>query len=445
MKMLRRLTALLLCLLLLFSLSGGALAAVSPTVFDLGIRVDGRDVIVRAYEDAYPGNYYLSLSDLAARLKGTGKQFRISYDSQSSTYTVSPGKAAGADAVKVGRSRADAGSLALARNKLFVDKSERRYYTFRSGSELYMSTADIQLMLDLSAEWEDGVLCFDTTRPFAPDVPSLCDEGYFDMFNSVLVGDADTGEVLFSVSAGRPVPVASLSKLMTWLLVAEAIESGEIGGNDTVAISDEAARISRSDDGAVRMNAGASYPLEELMGVMLLASSNEAAQALAEHVAGDTASFAARMNERAAQLGLRFTHYYTPSGLPSYSRSGMTGKLQNRMSAVDLFRLCQQILNYHPEITKITSQKLGKFEKLKYETYNSNPLVFNLEGVNGLKTGSTNKAGSCLVASLPVTAGGKTHTVVAVVLGAEQAGVRGQATEMLLRWARDYYTEHGFG
>lgn len=444
MKPLRSLTALALCLLLLLSFSGGARAAGSPTAFDLKVSIDGRDAALRAYEDAYPGSLYLALNDLAVLLKGTPKQFQIQYDADANSFTVKPGQAQGGSVVRAGRSSADAVSLALSRYKFFVDKSERRYYTFRLGNELFMSVADIQLMLDLSAEYEDGKLCFYTDRPFAPDVVALEDEGYFDMFNSVLVGDADTGDVLFSVSSGRPVPVASLSKLMTWLLVAEALRDGTIRPEDSVIVSQEAARISRSEDGTVRLGAGAAYPLEELTAAMLLASSNEAAQALAEHVGGDSESFVAMMNERAAQLGLRFTHYYTPSGLPSYSRSAMSGKLQNRMSAIDLFRLSQHLLNTFPEITEITKLQYKKLEKLSFTTANSNPLVFNLEGVNGLKTGSTNKAGSCLVASLPVTVGQQTHTLVVVVLGAEQASVRGQAAELLLRWARSYYEENGF-
>lgn len=445
MKSLRRIAAGLLCLLLLLSVGGGALAAGTPTAFNLSVSVDGKDGKLRAYEDSYPGNYYVSLTDLAALLKGTDKQFRFVFDGGSATFRVTRGQGPAANAGSANTASSDAVSLALARNKLTVDEKERRYYTFRSGNDLYMSPADVQLMLDLSIEYEDGKLCLYTDRPFAPDVFALRDEGYFDVFNSVLVGDADTGEVLFSVSSGRPVPVASLSKLMTYLLVAEALERGDIHEDDTVIISAEAARISRSEDGAIRMGANAGYPLKELVGAMLLASSNEAAQALAEHVAGDAESFVAMMNDRADQLGLHFTHYYTPSGLPSYSRSGMSAKLQNRMSAMDLFRLAQYILTYFPEVTEITSQQYQKFDKLNYTTANSNPLVFNLEGVNGLKTGSTNKAGSCLVASLPVEVDGQTHTIVAVVLGAEQAGVRGQAAEMLLRWARDWCTERGFG
>ena len=81
---------------------------------------------------------------------------------------------------------------------------------------------------------------------------------------------------------------------------------------------------------------------------------------------------------------------------------------------------------------------------LSYNTANSNAVVFNLEGCNGLKTGSTNRAGSCLVATLPVTVNGETHTAVAIVLGAECADTRNQAAEILLRYARSTWTDRGF-
>ena len=83
-------------------------------------------------------------------------------------------------------------------------------------------------------------------------------------------------------------------------------------------------------------------------------------------------------------------------------------------------------------------------ETLKYSTANTNTLVYNLDGVTGLKTGSTDRAGYCITVSMPVTRGEETHDLVLVLLGAETLGLRGQAAEILLRWARDYYAEHDF-
>ena len=260
----------------------------------------------------------------------------------------------------------------------------------------------------------------------------------------MLVGDADTGEILFSCNRAWRYPIASLSKLMSYLLVAERVETQQNRWDEAVSISQKAAEISWSADGIVSLSPGASYPLEELTQAMMIASSNESAQALAEHIAGSEAAFVQRMNERAAELGLRSARFYTPHGLPDYSDGNLPGKRQNAMSADDLFRLSAYLLKKFPALTEMTARQFITFEKLGFTTANSNPLVFNMPGVNGLKTGSTNRAGYCLVATLPVTVGDDTHTLVAVVLGAESADLRGQGAEILLRWAQRYYDENGF-
>ena len=336
--------------------------------------------------------------------------------------------------------------LSLNRNRLFVDGGERRYYSYRSDDkELYLSLADVQLLLDLTARFDSaGVLRLDPNVPFAPDLYELKREDYFSAFNAVLVGDADSGEILFSNNRAWRNPIASLSKLMSYLLLAEAVEAGELSWQDSVPISQKAAQLSWSADGIIALTPGSKIPMEELTQAMMLASSNECALALAEYAAGTEADFVARMNERADELGLLSARFYTPHGLPSYSGSGLPGKRQNSMSAADLFRLSAYLLERFPELTEMTGKQFVYLEKLGFTTANSNPLVFNLPGVNGLKTGSTNRAGYCLVATLPVTVGAETHTLVAIVLGAETADLRGQCAEILLRYARNYYTEHGF-
>ena len=109
------------------------------------------------------------------------------------------------------------------------------------------------------------------------------------------------------------------------------------------------------------------------------------------------------------------------------------------MSAEDLYRLVKIILERYPEITEITSIPLAHMPSLNdYRTANSNPLLFNMPGVTGLKTGSTNKAGYCIAAVLPVETEGETHPLVLILLGAETADLRGQAAEILLRYARSH-------
>jgi D-alanyl-D-alanine carboxypeptidase (penicillin-binding protein 5/6) len=142
------------------------------------------------------------------------------------------------------------------------------------------------------------------------------------------------------------------------------------------------------------------------------------------------------MNRRAAELGLRSTIFRSAHGLPVYTGGALPAKRQNEMSANDLFTLCKLLLDDYPRITGITGQRYVRLESLQYTTANSNPLVFNMEGVNGLKTGSTNRAGYCLAASLPVSVGEETHTLVLILLGAETAQLRGQAAELLLQAAK---------
>lgn len=448
MKRFRSLLAVLLCALMLLGAAATAHAA-GPTPYLLEARVGEITVSLRAYSDSYEGNLYLSLSDLAQALRGTDKQFRLDYQAggaDGELWKMTTGQAAPEDNGKKNTAAPGIAYLSLNRNRLFVDGGERRYYTYRSDDrELYLSLADVQLLLDLTARFDSaGVLRLDPNTPFAPDLYELKREDYFGAFNAVLVGDTDTGEILFSNGRAWRYPIASLSKLMSYLLLAEAVEAGELSWQDSVPISQRAAALSWSADGIIGLTPGTSIPMEELAQAMMLASSNESALALAEYAAGSEEVFIARMNERADELGLFSARFYTPHGLPSYSGGGLPGKRQNSMSAADLFRLSAYVLEHFPELTEMTEKQFIRLEKLRFTTANSNPLVFNMPGVNGLKTGSTNRAGYCLVATLPVTVGEETHTIAAIVLGAETAEVRGQCAEILLRYARNYYTEHGF-
>jgi len=249
---------------------------------------------------------------------------------------------------------------------------------------------------------------------------------------------------LCALNHGDKVSIASISKLMTYLLFKEAEQRGEVSASASVTISPAVEAVSKAGDGLIPMEAGQSVPVSELLDAMLVASSNEAASAIAEYVAGSQEKFVEKMNLRANELGLTSAEFFTPNGLPIYSDSSIPGKLQNRMNAYDLFLLCAYIMQNFPEITEITSKTYASMPTLEYTTANSNPLLFNMPGVNGLKTGSTNRAGYCLAASVPVTSGDETHQIILCLLGAEDASERGQAAEILLRFAVRYYEHNGF-
>ena len=420
-------------------------AAADGEAYAMQITVNGEQKGVRAYNDSYEGNLYLSLTDLAAAFSGTEKRFRFErivssadgeYFSVSTGQTPVLGSGAGG-----ATGNAAPVVLSLARNRLIVDGGDRKYYTYNpQNGDLFMSVTDVQLMLDMTFEKSESGWIAKPNQHFIPDVKLLRDEGYFDNISSVFLADADSGKALFLLNGYNELPVASLTKLMSYYILREGIDAGEIKNSDSVRISDHAYSVSRTQDGIVPMEAGAYVPFKELMDAMLVASSNESAIALAEHLCGSEDAFVERMNARARELGLYSATMYNCNGLPSYDGGNTPFKRQNKMSAADLFLLTQLILQRYPEITEITSTTLAHMPSLNdYWTANSNPLVYNMTGITGLKTGSTDRAGYCLVATMPVQKDGETHNVVLVLLGAETAAVRGQAAEILLRYARAQY------
>ncbi len=441
--------ALFLCLLLAASLAAPAFA--DNVAFAMPCRVEGGfSASIRTYHDSYEGNYYLSLIDTSAALNGSTKQFRYykGYTQEDGTYyTIQTGlsaaQAGGADSAFAS---AAVSYLTFSRNKLYVDGQERKYYTHNPGNgDLYMSLADLQLMLDVRVELdESGILVFYPGESYHADLDALVADGFFDQMSAVFLGDADTGEVLYYNNSRTPLPIASTSKLMTYLVIREAIDAGEIKENTWVTFSQKAIDLSQSADGIIKLHKGMGAPVSELIDAMMIASSNESALALAEAICGSEEAFVERMNNRAKELFLSTARFYTCHGLPSYSESTFATKRQSMMSAAQLFELTQTVLEKYPELTQTTARQYLKLENLDYTTANSNPLLFNMPGVNGLKTGNTNRAGYCVVVSMPVTKGEETHTIVLVLLGAETPWLRGQAAEILLRYARDYYAENGF-
>ena len=444
MRTARRLLAAVLCL---FLLTAPAAAADEPP-YSLTLHVGTGSILVRARMDGFENNIYLCLSDLSAALSSTDKQFRIDYASNPTDgeyFVITSGQPASLPSGAQPDTTPLVDTLWPYRNRLFMDGRELKYYTHRSGNVLYMNLIDIQLLFDVTIERNaDGSLRLYPERPFAPEIPLLERAGFFDSFNAVILGDADTGEILYSREAERSFPIASLSKLMGYLLVAEAVNAGRVRLDDPVPISERAEALSLSPDGQVELHAGTSVPLSELLDAMLLASSNESALALAEYLAGSESAFVAAMNSRAAELGLSSAVFRSPHGLPVYTPGSVPIKLQNTMTAQDLFRLCSYLLRSYPALTERTSRQFVQLPTLDYTTANSNPMVFNMPGVNGLKTGNTTRAGYCLVSSLPLTVNGETHTVLLIVLGAETAIMRNQASHILLRHAQRFYMGRGF-
>jgi D-alanyl-D-alanine carboxypeptidase (penicillin-binding protein 5/6) len=221
---------------------------------------------------------------------------------------------------------------------------------------------------------------------------------------STVLVEVSSGQALSQSDAHRRVPPASLDKLMTFYLTLQAIRGHRISLDTPVTVSAEAWRIGRTP-GSSRMflNVGDVVTVRDLLGGLMVASGNDAAEALAEAVGGSGPQFVEMMNAQAARLGLHDTHYVTPHGLPSPGEY---------TSAWDVALLARLLLLEFPDAVEIT--------RVKYETYarirqaNWNNLVFRDPRVDGLKTGHTDEAGF----SIAATAVDQGMRLIAVVLGA---------------------------
>lgn len=245
---------------------------------------------------------------------------------------------------------------------------------------------------------------------------------------SVLLMDAGTGTVILEKNADEKRPVASVTKLMTILLVLEALDEGEITLEQEVTVSKAAAGMGGSQ---ALLDAGGIYPLSELLKSLIIASANDSAVALAELLMGSEENFAAAMNRRAQELGLNDTHYVNASGLPAEGQY---------TTARDVAELSREVLK-HPtyfEYSGIWMDEIVHKGGRVTQLVNTNRLIRFYEGADGVKTGSTNEAKYCVSA----TAKRGDERFLAVVLGAPTGAKRFDLAGKLLNYAfENYYTK----
>lgn len=407
---------------------------------------DGAVYTVKTLDYGYSNNTYLSLRDMAMALRGTDKAFSLEIKKNSvSLRTGTAYSPTGAENIPWDNSENPA--VSLQRNDFQVNGEKVLYYTLimrlPSGHyDCFMMAADLAMILDMNITVPAaGSVEIHTQEPFCISPTKLEQEGYFYGVNGVLVGDATTGEIYYRYQSDTPYPIASTSKLMTCLLTMDAIYAGRIAPEDSVIISNAAQALSRSSDGVIAMRAGESITVRDLLLGALLPSSNESALCLAEAVAGSEEAFVQMMNQKATDLGLSQAIFFNSHGLPSYTEEPVPSKRQNRMSAEDMFRLVSHLLRVYPQITEITSLKEADLESINLKVRSTNPLLYNLPGVTGLKTGTTNKAGACLITSLTADDGGMEHDLVVIVLGTEDSIERGRVSGLLARYAlHAFYT-----
>ena len=237
---------------------------------------------------------------------------------------------------------------------------------------------------------------------------------------SALLMEVSTGKILHEANAHEKLAPASVTKIMTMLLIMEAVDAGKIGMGDTVTASETAAAKGGSQ---VYLKAGETMSVEEMLKCIAVSSANDCACAMAEHIAGSEEAFVGLMNQRAAELGMGDTHFVNCTGLDDGENAQ-----EHRTSAHDIALMSRELLKNHPDIRKFTTIWMDTIRNGTFGLSNTNKLIRFYPGATGLKTGFTSGAGYCLSA----TAEREGMELIAVVMGAETSQKRNNACKQLL-------------
>ena len=255
-------------------------------------------------------------------------------------------------------------------------------------------------------------------------VPVTAAEMQFDA-KSVILVEASTGKVLYENNADEALPPASVTKVMTLLLVMEAIDDGKISLDDMVPVSNNAASMGGSQ---VYLEPGEQMSVDEMIKCVVVSSANDAAVALAEFVAGSEEIFVEKMNERAKELGMVNSTFENTNGLDDTVSNHLT-------SARDIAIMSRELIK-HPKILEYSSIWMDTIRNGAFTLTNTNRLIRFYNGANGLKTGSTSKAGFCISA----TALRDNMQLIAVVMGAPNRDTRNEIAKKLLDYGFANYT-----
>ena len=237
---------------------------------------------------------------------------------------------------------------------------------------------------------------------------------------SALLMDVATGTVLFEQNAHEPLAPASVTKVMTMLLIMEAVADGRIGWQDTVTASETAAAKGGSQ---IYLKVGEQMSVADMVKSIAVSSANDCACAMAEYISGSEEAFVEAMNRRAEELGMNDTHFVNCTGLDDGPEAA-----SHKTSAYDIALMSRQLLKYHSQIKDYTTIWMDTVRDGTFGLSNTNKLIRFYPGATGLKTGFTSGAGYCLSAS----AQREELELIAVVMGCETSQKRFAACKTLL-------------
>ena len=259
--------------------------------------------------------------------------------------------------------------------------------------------------------------------------------------SSILI-DQNTNRVMFEKDPDAKRPLASLSKMMTFLIALEAIENKEVNKNDIITIDKDMAKVKGS---TYHLKVGEKVPLYELMKGLMIVSGNDASIAIAKHISKDTDTFVKRMNEKANELGMVNTSFVNPNGLPIYDlQNPKAPPKENISTARDIAKLGKYMFdNYEKEVVAVTDMQTYSYPERGFQKNNTNALLGIIPAVDGIKTGYTGNAGYCLAFSMVVDKDEKNeirHRMIGVVLGANHKDKRLSASLSLLKYGKENFS-----
>lgn len=262
------------------------------------------------------------------------------------------------------------------------------------------------------------VICFFICVCFMMQSVAVFAEGNTDLglnAKSAILMEESTGNILYESNPDERLPIASVTKVMTMLLIMEAVDSGKISLDDMVTVSENAMRYGGS---TMFLETGEQLTVNDMLKGIAVASANDGCVAMAEHLAGSESAFVDMMNERAKELGMENTHFMNTNGLDEDDHYS---------SARDVAIMSRELMK-HETIFNYTSIWMDTLRGGKFQLANTNKLIRFYDGANGLKTGSTSKALCCLSAA----AKRNDMQLIAVVLGAPTSAERFASAKSLL-------------
>ncbi len=248
-----------------------------------------------------------------------------------------------------------------------------------------------------------------------------------------VIADYDGDRILSSHNEDEVVSIASITKLMTYILTKEAIANGTLNLGDTVEITADM----EAPGSSMNLKEGKTVTIEELLKGLLIVSGNDAAHTLSLKVSSTEADFVKKMNEKASEIGLKNAKFINASGLPDTSTNE-----ENIMSINDVYTMSKYVLDTYPEILEITSSTNLDIPELELSKTSTIPLLGQIAGVDGLKTGTTSTAGYCLVSTFKPLENEslKDRRFIAIIMGAKSNDDRRNIAENIIKYiSANYY------